>query len=126
VRIATTRDVGCHQLPAGTYSFVLRGGMVEETTIRLTLKPGERRDAELVQLALRPGKVRFAPTLSAACVVSVDGLAQGSLESLGYSVLLTRPDRPHRVSLKCGQKTLSEDYAGLAYPEVWFDGASSP
>jgi tRNA A-37 threonylcarbamoyl transferase component Bud32 len=126
VRIATTRDVGCHQLPAGSYSFVLRGGMVEETTIRLTLKPGERRDAELVQLALRPGKVRFAPTLGATCVVSVDGLAQGSLESLGYAVLLTRPDRPHRVSLKCGQKTLAEDYAGLAYPEVWFDGSAAP
>lgn len=125
-RIGTTRDSGCYSIPPGTYSFTLRAPTVEERTVRLTLEPGEVRDPELVKLTRLPARVRFATTLASTCVVSVDGLARGTLGDLKYGVSVSHPERRHEVALQCGQKRETVTYAELAYLEVWFDGAGRP
>jgi hypothetical protein len=125
-RLGTTRDRGCARVPAGTHTFTLRGPMIREREVVVTLAPGEVLDPYVVTLERAPGRVRFSATLPATCVVLVDDATRGTLGALDYAVQLSPPDRPHDVVLSCQGQRQSVRYASLDYPEVWFASEKAP
>ncbi|HMV68967.1 MAG TPA: hypothetical protein PKA64_19110, partial [Myxococcota bacterium] len=125
-RFGTTRDRGCRELPAGSYTFQLRGALIEEKVVRLDLAPGEIRDRVVVDLVSLPARVRFSNDYADGCVASVDGHERGDLRALGRTLLLERPDKPHEISLRCGGRTYAARYERLSGPDVWFSAEDPP
>jgi tRNA A-37 threonylcarbamoyl transferase component Bud32 len=125
-RFGTTRDRGCRELPAGSYTFQLRGPLIEEKTVHVDLKPGELRDRIVVELVSLPARVRFSMDYADTCTASVDGRDRGELRSLGHTLLLERPDKPHDVALRCGGRSYTTHYERLSGPDVWFTPEDPP
>lgn len=126
VRLRSTREPGCAEVPSGHHVFVLSGPMVRERRVALDLAPGEVRDPVIVRLERVPARVRFREDLPSGCVVLVDGLAQGTLGELGHAVELEQPDTPHEVTLSCSGVGLARRYDRIDYPEVLFDARGGP
>jgi hypothetical protein len=125
-RLGTTRDKGCHAVPAGTHEFVLRGDMIRERRVTLTLAPGETRDPVVVELDPAPARVRFPSRMPDTCVVLVDDVARGTLGALDHQVQIDRPDRPHEIVVSCDGVRQSDRWPRFDYPEVWFEPSGSP
>ncbi len=125
-RLGTTRDRGCLEVPPGDHTFMLQGPMILDKTVQLQLQPGQHLEQVMVQLERAPATLRFPATMESGCVVSLDGMPQGTLHDLDHHISLPRPEREHQVTVTCGGRSQTVTYRDLTYPEVMFDGSEAP
>lgn len=121
VRIGSTRDGRCYELPPGTYDFVLTGEMVREHVERVTLAAGQVEMAWQVELTPLPCQLRFASSYAPDCTVTVNGQALGTLGELRHQVMIERPDQPSSVLLQCDGKQARAEFSRFEYSTVTFD-----
>lgn len=118
-KLGTTRDPGCFRVPPGDHVFTLRHPHYEELNLELSVMPGSHH-RPVVELTRRPARVSFNPSFSPICMVLVDGLPRGTLDQRGYAISLERPDQPHSIGLRCGDKTYTERHERINYPDITF------
>ena len=126
VRLRSTRDPGCTQVPPGAHTFLLRGPMVAEKRVTLTLAPGEVRDHEQVALERLPARMRFPSDLRSSCVVLLDNATKGTIADLGGALTIEHPEHPHTIAVRCGDDVSVQSVRSLDYPDNLFAPGPRP
>ncbi len=126
VRLRSTRDPGCTQVPPGAHTFLLRGPMIAEKRVTLMLAPGEVRDHEQVALERLPARMRFPSDLRSSCVVLLDNATKGTIADLGGALTIEHPEHPHTIAVRCGDDLSVQSVRSLDYPDNLFDPGPRP
>ena len=113
-------------MPPGAHTFLLRGPMVAEKRVTLTLAPGEVRDHEQVSLERLPARMRFPSDLRSTCVVLLDNATRGTIADLGGALTIEHPENPHTITVRCGDDVLVQSVRSLDYPDNLFAPGPRP
>jgi len=108
-----------HQVAPGAHTLEIRGLFVQSHREQITVSSGEEVVLP-VRLQPKPGSVTFDASFADECVVTLDGAPRGTVSELDRRLAVVDPDRPHDVTVDCGEAGSRSEHYEMVPGEVGF------
>jgi serine/threonine-protein kinase len=100
-----TGTIGDISVSAGTHTLGIQNDHALPYTQSFTVAPGEAKSIAITDLQRKPVRFQLREAPNGNCIVKVDGIERGTIQSLQQILRVRSPEKTHRLVVQCPDGT---------------------